>query len=308
MVNSKKRELSNHFYQPFAIHRKALSMRNYPTTYLLLFCSFLCCSKSSPTAINNPISGNITLIPLYGLGKTSAIDSSSEVTNFYLGDIKCSKYFYFLIENTGNTSLDSISISSSNSSFTVSPTTIEELKPFNQSQQLESPILKIGAIHGTSLDGIGYAPVMPKDTNFTNISIQGVFTNNSGSLSHITTTTKITVNCLLADFDLDTNGKIMDFANGEITTASTTYGNGLGFIKVYKTSSVSNHLINTGNVNLIYEYANGVIFDTLRPNDSLSIPDVQADYIVNTNNIIADPFKFLIGNDGQVYFGIMPQL
>lgn len=279
---------------------------------LIIFCliQFTSCSTVekivTPNQINVISPGKISLTYMDGLEKKSEYNENDS-TEFYMGNLKASRDFYFIIRNTGGSIIKDISIESSNPMFPIIPSEIQLLVP--DSDVSIFPILRISATHGVALDGIGYTELMPMDTNLSIINITGTTLAEDSTDTTISLTAKISVNSLVMDIDLFGGSKLINLTEG-FGGASTNLG-GLGFLRVYECDSIPK-IKNIGNVSIYLTYpmdswitpirdtlniGNILTFDLI---DSIGIIVIQLD----GQNTICDNNRLQIGNDGKVYFAI----
>lgn len=160
--------------------------------------------------------GQLVLTPLEGMGRlvnhqSLSKASDGDTVDFDLGPIKASKNFYFILKNTGGTAITDISINSNNSDFTVSPAQIGILQPDSISSIV--PILSIGAMHGTALDGIGFIEIMEAGINSTLISIAGITSNDTSDAIQVGITANMLVEALVVDIRVFNQGGEIDLAN-----------------------------------------------------------------------------------------------
>jgi hypothetical protein len=90
----------------------------------LLFCQHLNSPESNPTPDTN-IPGSFSLTQLQGLAKTATITADTNTIN--LGDLHSTTNYYFLLTNSGGHCIKNITLSVSDSSFVIFPSSIDSL-------------------------------------------------------------------------------------------------------------------------------------------------------------------------------------
>lgn len=104
-----------------------------------------------------------------GLSKVSVADTNA---TFDLGDLRGSKSYYFILSNIGSTSINNITLTTSDSSVVVTPSTIGVLYPNDSSSIMQT--VKVTILHGTILEnGVGSKPLQPMGALEKYIHIQG---------------------------------------------------------------------------------------------------------------------------------------
>jgi len=160
--------------------------------------------------------GRLALTPLEGMGKLTNSPSLSKATDgdtvsFDLGPIKASKNFYFILKNTGGTAITDININSDSPDFTMSPAQIGTLEPDSISSIV--PILSIGALHGTALDGVGFTDIMEAGINSTLISITGTTSNDTSDSIPVGFTANMSVEAQVVDARVFTQDGEINYTN-----------------------------------------------------------------------------------------------
>ena len=139
-------------------------------TLFVVGCSTKTSNPVEPISTIVSKTGRFAISYADGMAKTAT--SSTDSVYFDLGDLRGSKSFYFILENVGSTNIDSITLSSSDSSIDVTPSTISVLTPQGQSGILQT--VKVTINHGTVLEnGVGSKPLQPMGELFKYLNIQG---------------------------------------------------------------------------------------------------------------------------------------
>lgn len=256
--------------------------------------------------------GTLSLARMDGLGKRPIFKNVTSVTSssFDLGTIKASRDFYFILRNTGDFAVTGLQISSSNPSFTVSPSSIDSVNPERTSSIMA--VIRVTAVHGVALDGTGYSnSLMALGNNETTISITGKTKNNINDID------------VILNVNLGVYAQMMDISlldgvsEVSLLTPSLYTTSSWGSVPVYTCSTPI--LKNTGNVDIsvtnIMDSPNSPVLEsiTLHPNDTYTpIYPVNSSWSgkksvvmkLTSGNTIADYNKLRLQPDGTVCFFI----
>lgn len=165
-------------------------------------------------------------------------------TEFLLGDLKASKEFYFILSNGGDEPIYNVSFESSNPAFQVYPQMIKEL-PGSKTNNYILPLVSLSVIHGTRLNGVGYANLLNMDLNSSTITVKGKIVENEDS-TEIKTVFTFRLNAKIMDVSMFDNGKEIDITKPSGSVSSNL--GGLGFVRFSMISSNNLTIKNTGNV------------------------------------------------------------
>lgn len=248
--------------------------------------------------------------------KSAQVISDGPIKNeFLLGDLKASKEFFFLLSNGGDNPIVDITFKSDNPQFTIVPENISSLS--GKSSAVNDnfiPLISLGILHGTRINGIGYTDLLPMGENTATLTITGETVEN-GQTIELVSKYSFTVNAKKMDISLLADGKPIDLlATSGTTTLGRNYG-GLGSLRMYEVKSPTLTIQNTGNVeislNQIEMKDNGT-FKTLDavsilPNQSATINIIERFNVLtlNSNGTISDDSHIQLGNDGKGYLVIM---
>jgi hypothetical protein len=261
------------------------------------------CNTYNPTATPDHSSApnTITLSYLNGLGKVTTDLSAS--TTFDLGDIKASRDFYFLIRNIGDVDIRAVSITSDNPAFMISPAKVELLPPEDSSAI--STILRVSAIHGRTLDGIGYTHCLPAGKNSATIRIAGTMTNSLGVDSSISVSAGVSVNALFMSTLVLSGADTIDLSKPPMYNGCMLAG--VAWLPVYQMKAAA-RIVNNGNVRIVISAPETAdIIDTISPGEAAAIALNGTNTRVLrlfSDNTIADHLRFTMGNDGAIYLGL----
>ncbi len=256
--------------------------------------------------------GYFVLTELKNSVKSSTIDSQlkSAQAGFDLGDIKASMQYSFILMNGGDQPVFDITLKTNNPAFAISPAAISVLEGNvrfdNTSGSGFIPLVSLGIVHGTRINGFGFSDVLPMGTNTSVLTITGKTIDGSDTIE-ISSDFEFTVNAKVMDIKLYANYKEIDLTKN-YGGHSTTLG-GLGFMRTYWVSSGKLEIENTGNVaiDLTYESNN----EMLEPNEKKQIEisgGSNMTFSLDGNGTIADNNRIQLGNDGIGYFMISTKL
>jgi hypothetical protein len=226
--------------------------------------------------------------------------SQESVLGFDLGDLHASREYLFLLVNSGETPVTDLRLSSSNPSFTVEPSTIDQLPP--QAEAVVLPIIRVAAIHGVSVAGVGTTALLPAGVNTTTLEVSGSTVDADGLTTSLEVQASLRVTAKIMDIELyDGDRRVtLGVPNG---SSSSSLG-GLGFVWGYSTSDP--RIVNIGNVEIqVSTYPEG----ELAPPTTFPLPvgetlEVEPLSVRLQSNTVADGARFQIGNDGAAYFNL----
>lgn len=264
----------------------------------------LACGCADDTVVDTyrePSAGALSLSYLAGPGKAAATQAHVQDTaHFGLGDLKASRDFYFVIRNTGGRDIRDVVVSSDNPAFTVSPSLFDILPP--DSVAGITALLRITAVHGVALDGIGYTAVLPMDSNHALIRVAGVTQSTAGADTSVQTTARLSLKALVMGVRLFSGSTEIALGDAPLQVSSAI--GGLGWVELYNQPDLS--LVNSGNVPIIIT-AHMLPTQSVGRRDTLDIGDTIAGPCtgciarLDGGNTITDPTKLQIGNDGAAY-------
>ncbi|MGL1886207.1 MAG: hypothetical protein OCD76_06805 [Reichenbachiella sp.] len=271
-----------------------------------LFLTLVSCDKYKDEEVTPLLPGSfgITLIsetnPNGKVNSNGRISQTSETT-FDLGPIKASSEFGFLLTNQGEELIFDITITSSNPSFAISPSSILELQPLNfvnldeESNQGFIPIVSLDITHGNRINGIGFIEPLPAGFNDAIISFEGKTLNDSDTIN-LSLDFEISVSALVMDVELKSNGAVVDLTSPS-GLSTTTLGD-LGWIRTYNVGS-NLEIENTGNVQIMLTIGSTLI--KLNPSEihtfnSTGIIQLDGDGTITNHE------RIQLGTDGVGYF------
>jgi hypothetical protein len=190
----------------------------------------------------------------------------SAQTDFDLGDLKASMTHSFILVNGGDQPIFDIVLNTDNPAFTISPGAISLLEGNarfdNTSGSGFIPLISLGIIHGTHINGFGFTDLLPKGINTSLLTITGKTIDGNDTIE-ISSEFEFTVNAKVMDIKLYANNSEIDLTRN-YEGWSTTLG-GLGFMRLYNVNTDSLEIENTGNVDIDLTY--GSDNEILKPNE-----------------------------------------
>ncbi len=224
--------------------------------------------------------------------------------SFDLGNLHATTDFFFLLYNTSEETITDISLESDEATFRVMPSSMESLAPQNGVGVL--PIVRVSAVHGLAVSGIGFDDLMSMGTNEADINISGTSEDGTASL-----TFNLSVDAKVMDIDLLDGVQEVDLISHSGAVSSTA--GGLGFIRRYM-NITDPSITNRGNVAIDVTYYRDdeevIGEETLEPGDTMDISMPAGDercLVELDSKTVCDPDRFLIGNDGKAYFFLDPR-
>ena len=272
------------------------------------------CNKNDENNKTSPGSFVFTSIINTSLKSVHVISDDSIISNFQLGDLKASKEFLFLLSNGGDNPIFDIRLTTNHPQFTIVPETISTLSGKSSVENDNFiPLISLGILHGTQLNGVGYTSLLPMGENSATLTITGKTVEN-GDTIELASEYGFTLNAKLMDISLFSNGQPIDLQNPPSTIMSGRNFGGLGNLRLYNVDLSTLVIQNIGNVEISMNQIdmNNGTFNTL---DTISIlPDQSATITLNThfttfslssNGTITNDSRIQLGNDGKGYFAIV---
>lgn len=264
------------------------------------------CNKNWEDEVTPLLPGSFGVALLSETNPNGRVNSNSRIsqtseTTFDLGHIKASSEFGFLLTNQGEQSIFDITINSSNSLFSISPTSISELQPSNfvnleeESSQGFIPIISLDIIHGNRINGIGFIEPLPAGVNDATISFEGKTLNGSDTIN-LSLEIDVSVNALIMDVELKSDGEIIDLTK-PIGLSTTTVGD-LGWIRNYNVGS-DLEIENTGNVQITLTIGSTQVElnpEEIQTFNSTGIVQLDGDGTITNHE------RIQLGTDGIGYF------
>ncbi len=259
--------------------------------------------------------GYFVLTELKNSVKSSTIDSQvkSAQAGFDLGDLNASMQYSFILVNGGDQPVFDVHLVTDNPAFTISPGAISVLEGNTRMDGSGSgfiPLISLGIVHGTRINGFGFSDLLPMGTNTSVLTVTGKTIDGNDTIE------------INSDFEFTVNAKVMDiklYANNSEVDLTRNYGGssstlgGLGFIRYYDVGSGNLEIENTGNVDIELTYgsdnnlAYGNEIAILKPNEKRQMEIIGYTFLtfrLDGNGTIADNNRIQLGNDGKGYFRV----
>jgi len=273
------------------------------------------CKKENVNTTENGISGKFAL----GLASNLKSGKVAESDNlFVLDTIKSSRSFYFILTNVGEEDITDVLISTDNSGFKVTPSTIKTLSgtKSNNSPSLVQ-IISLDVVHGTRINGVGSTDLLNMGDNTCNLNIQGKTFDGKDNVSvSLKGSIKVYAKVMAVSLYQGTQPYDMTKPTGKII------GGWFDVSQMFNFNYSTNIPIvikNIGNVRikLIMDNfdANHTVIQnaTLNPKDTLVLKlsaqnsawAANGMIQLNSDGTIFDQKKLSLGNDGNGYFGVM---
>jgi len=291
---------------------------------IILIVIFYSCSKDNDDIkpgyfIINYVDNNLKS------SKTSFFQNSKQDDHFDLGEIKKSEEYHFTLSNGGDKPIFNISLNCSNTRFSIYPTSISILEAARKLNV--QPLLKVRALHGKSLDGIGYAPLMDKGDNECILSIKGNTLSDNDTIE-VKLDVYLNVFALVSDLIIHSQNDTIDLYTyeyyGSVVFKDSCKNSGLDKIRAYTYDKNNYKITNIGNVPLAISifnrqdeiwwdipiYNNYLTLGIGETSDYLGLPFCQdidvfmfeVGFKVNTQGTITDINRLDYGDDGNIYF------
>jgi len=271
-----------------------LSIR--PLAIALTLMTGACATEHEQTA------GGFALQQLDGLARTSDPSGVTSQTDFDLGEVMASRDFYFILSNTGTADITDITLTSSSPAFAVEPSAISVLTPGGGAI---IPIVRVSAVHGRAVDGVGLAPLLPKGLNNGMITIRGTTMGTNGA-EVVELVAAVTVNARVMDIELWSGTQAIDLTSPQ-GSISTNLG-GLGFARSYPYTVANGvQLKNVGNIDIaltFYEDNHVIGQANASPTQTVQVTLGDTTFVAVASGAVTDDKRLQLGNDGVGYFAL----
>ncbi|TAF77537.1 MAG: hypothetical protein EAZ53_02465 [Bacteroidetes bacterium] len=269
------------------------------------------CSKSTDPSVSGK--GSFELVQAGNSARMEA-SANTQTETFELGDIRASKTFNFVLANNGGQTIENIKIISNNANYEMSPTTITKLDPKTKAGL--TPIISLGVIHGSAINGSALSTLLTKGENTAQITITGTTTNEKGVKEDVNMFAKFNSSAKIMDIAIihDNKNLRLDTLVGNQLLASNL--GGLGLIRSYCINTNDFKIKNTGNVSITINYgtnSNGPLSSskTINPEDeaAFTLPTnllFNAFYFeIDGSNTISYDKRLQLGNTKKAYFSVI---
>lgn len=255
-----------------------------------------------------PLPGEFNLTWLKGLRKVSPsvrLENVNRISaiDFDLGDINGSTDFYFVLTNVGGSAITHISLSVSDSSFSVYPQTIDTLLPADEldlREITELTLVRLTAIHGPGEHQIGSTSLMPAGVNSTTLTITGTTSNEDGQEQSVALSAEMQVNALLMDVRIWDGAREVDLLqpDGNVLQGGFVVPD---FVKAYYVSDTV-QVENMGSVPVAVTVFRTNVVDTVAVGGMFLVGDGSDTHVrFESDGIIRDLDRLPTYSDGKTY-------
>lgn len=259
--------------------------------------------------IRKQVINGITYVPYDG-ASANRNQRTSNTASFDLGNLKASKSFYFILSNSGDTTIKDITIESNNSNFEVFPKSIDKIEPAGKSSIM--PLLELGVIHGNRLNGLGFQSLLPMGQNTVEVVIKGK-TFGTGGEVNVELKAQIELFAEVMDIKLFKAGNEIDLKNTSFSTSLGGKESGLGWVWGYSVGNDTISIENSGNIKIMLEVnatVNGGTIQnhTIEVGETLNLGAISVStlFILDGNGTVTDFERLRVGTDGKGYFVLSP--
>lgn len=300
-------------------------MKNTRSLIMLVMILVLACTDND---IRKGKSGYFILsqlqVPVNGRSnRVNQAVNGDPVTDFNLGYVKASREFFFVLGNGGDNPIFDITLETSDPNFIISPTAISNLNGVDSPSGSIIPIVSLGVVHGTHINGVGFTDILQMGINEAVVIIKGKTIEN-GDTIELESRFNFVVDAKVMDIKMSENEEEIDLLDVTITTSGVPNAGGLGAVPGYivPLSARSVNIKNTGNVDMTItsrsldaqDFSNEI---EVAPNESAEINLLPANHeelaytmmviTIDGHGTIADNNRIKMGNDGKGYFIVSRQ-
>jgi len=233
------------------------------------------------------------------------------VSSYNLGSIKSSKEFYFLLTNGGRRPIFDVELFVGREDIALSPQTMDIL-PSNSNLTYTSgtsfiPLLAIGVIHGTALEGQGVStpPLQSPETQYIDLEITGKTLKGNDTIS-IVSQFEFLVTTEVFDFEVyaqDNVSEKLDFNDNYSSTVIDSEGSRT--YTTYELYSCEENITfeNTGNVDITFANEDDTL--TVSPQGKITLSvDNYIYFNIDADNTLIKDAKVKQKEDGTYRFSL----
>jgi hypothetical protein len=269
------------------------------------------CQKEDTHVRSKPGYFVLTEIRNAGIKSTQSTNNDSIKTVFNLGDLKNSKEFYFIISNGGDNPIFDVNLKTDNPQINVSPENISFLpgKDSNGSNTI-IPLIALEVVHGSQLNGVGYAKLLPMGENLVTLSVTGKTMDDKDTIN-LASEFYFKLSAKVMDIRLFENEQEINLLNPVGSVAGVYNSSGLDFIPYYHLDSDSVQIQNIGNVEINLKIGeididgkyteSGIISIAENQSSQITIKQQLTIFVLTSNGTITDASRIQLGNDGNGY-------
>lgn len=246
----------------------------------------------------------------------SSITPQSVNKDFDFGDIKSSRSFGFILTNSGDSEITSVSITTTNPAFEMTPETISRIDPFEDTSALVE--LNLDIIHGKVLNGIGFTDLLSQGQNIATFNVTG-YTVSGNETVTINLTRTVEVNALVADIEIYDGDTPIDLGAVSVPVGQNAFGKRFWISTTSKNITIKNksnfdiHLTQSHLDNYATAFSNKDTY-LLSENESKTFDistvtetndgELENKFIkINNQNTEYDHNIFPASDDGNIYLG-----
>jgi hypothetical protein len=260
------------------------------------------CTDRSYVVDVSPSPGKLSLARIDGLEKSTSLSvidqvAQSDSLSFDLGAIQGSKNFYFMLNNIGASFVTNVRLTMAESLFTVYPASIDTLfaNPTFQFDRIK--IIRVSAIHGTPLTGVGFPPLMPPGFNTGSLTITANTLDKSLGI-----VARVRVYALLMEVTFFDGARAIDLGRPEcsVLTGGRNYGTFIYCWYIHDTLRAQN----TGNARVALTDIGVNVTDTLKVGEVYLFDPNHGGYSAGLDGmgVVSDNARFPKLTDGKTYF------
>jgi hypothetical protein len=250
-------------------------------------------TRLSEQSLNNPV--------------TEATLKAGE-TDFFLGDLRASREFYFLLMNGGDVPIFDVRLETGNEAFIITPDHFDVLPGrtviSDDATPAFIPLITLGVMHGTQLYGIGYTDLLEMGSHSSTITVSGKTLLGTDTIT-VSDEFIVEIVARVMDISIQDGLEELDLTKWDFAVSSNL--GGLGFVRGYDVYNDNIELRNTGNVQLQVSFgedwsipSNSMV---LQPEEATAIALVD-DHVflkLDSDGTVADESRIQLGNDGNGY-------
>ncbi|OJJ21582.1 hypothetical protein BKI52_13655 [marine bacterium AO1-C] len=259
--------------------------------------------------IRKQIINGVTYIPSETIQKPGKNQRTTNTVSFDLGNLKASKSFYFILSNTGDTSITDITIESNNANFEVFPKSIDKLAPAGESNIV--PLLEIGVIHGNRLNGVGFQSLLAMGDNSVEITLKGKTFGENGQ-ENVELKAQIKLFAEVMDIKVFKAGNEVDLTKPSFSSSFGGQESGLGWVWGYNVGNDPVSIENSGNVKIALEINPSALnsdsnqYYTIEVGEKLDLGEISNKefklFVLDGNGTVTNFERLRTGSDGKGYF------
>jgi len=228
--------------------------------------------------------------------------------DFFLGHLKASREFYFLLLNGGDSPIFDIQLQAGNEAFIVAPDIIDMLPGSttinNETSPSFIPLITLGILHGTQIYGIGYTDLLEMGNHSSIITVSGKTLSGNDTVT-VSDDFVVEIVAHIMDISIKDGDRELDLTKRDFAVSSNL--GGLGFMRGYDIYTDDIELKNIGNVQIQVFYgdeddltSNSLILQSDETN-SITIENKRTYLKLDSDGTVTHESRIQLGNDGNGY-------